>query len=205
MPRSWFKKRGGRENFEFLFAEQVKPIAYLEIGVHLGGSMLWMAKNPLSIPGSYGVGVDPYCPMKRQNQDVVNDRYEEMRLSLEPYDNIRLVRDFSSRWLRKQSQPHAYDVIYIDGDHSAIFVLEDTVLSWPLLKNGGLLIWDDYSLTKRHKTVKDAADAFMSCLPKRSFERVAAPSEYQAVIRKKHDVNSSEELPNGKPRQGTVI
>ncbi len=209
-PRSWFKKRGGKDNFEFLFGDD-KPvkfpeaISYLEIGVHAGGSMLWMADNVLNVPGSRGVGVDPYCPMHKQNQSVVDKRYEKMRLDLKPYENIKLVRDYSSRWLRKQSQPYAYDVIYIDGDHSAIFCLEDTVLAWPLLKTGGLLIWDDYSLVKRKKAVKSAADAFLSCLPADCHERIEAPSDYQAVVQKTGEVHSSEELPDGKPRLGTVI
>ncbi len=39
----------------------------------------------------------------------------------------------------------SFDVIYVDGDHWAAPVLEDAVLSWRLLKPGGLLIFDDYA------------------------------------------------------------
>ena len=38
----------------------------------------------------------------------------------------------------------SYDIIYVDGSHNADDVLEDAVLSWRLLKDGGLLIFDDY-------------------------------------------------------------
>lgn len=37
-----------------------------------------------------------------------------------------------------------FDVIYVDADHRFDTVLLDTVLSWPLLRPGGHLIWDDY-------------------------------------------------------------
>jgi predicted O-methyltransferase YrrM len=37
-----------------------------------------------------------------------------------------------------------YDIIYIDGDHHSHSVLEDAILSWPLLKKGGIMIFDDY-------------------------------------------------------------
>ncbi len=40
---------------------------------------------------------------------------------------------------------HSFHIIYIDGDHVARAVLEDAVLSWRLLKAGGLIIFDDYA------------------------------------------------------------
>ncbi len=36
-----------------------------------------------------------------------------------------------------------YDFVYVDGSHRASDVLTDAVLAWPLLKAGGLLIFDD--------------------------------------------------------------
>jgi hypothetical protein len=35
-------------------------------------------------------------------------------------------------------------VIYIDGSHFYRHVMLDTLMTWPLLKVGGVLIWDDY-------------------------------------------------------------
>ena len=37
-----------------------------------------------------------------------------------------------------------YDFIYIDGSHVAKDVLTDACMAWPLLKQGGLLVFDDY-------------------------------------------------------------
>jgi predicted O-methyltransferase YrrM len=39
-----------------------------------------------------------------------------------------------------------FDLIYVDGGHARDDVLMDSLLSWRLLKAGGILIWDDYEL-----------------------------------------------------------
>lgn len=62
----------------------------------------------------------------------------------------------------------SYDFIYIDGDHHAASVLEDAVLSFPLLKKGGIMIFDDYRWGEQLETTperlnipKPAIDAFL--------------------------------------------
>lgn len=40
---------------------------------------------------------------------------------------------------------NSYDIVYIDGSHKASDVLEDAVISWRLVKPGGLIIFDDYN------------------------------------------------------------
>ena len=42
-------------------------------------------------------------------------------------------------------QNKKYDLIFIDGNHVAPYVLTDSVMSWPLLKVGGYMLFDDYS------------------------------------------------------------
>ena len=37
-----------------------------------------------------------------------------------------------------------FDFIYIDGDHTSNGVYEDAILSFPLLKQGGIMAFDDY-------------------------------------------------------------
>jgi predicted O-methyltransferase YrrM len=68
----------------------------------------------------------------------------------------------------------SFDIVYIDGSHATADVLEDAVLSYRLLKPGGVLIFDDYRgagalgqgpLT-RDKTSdfpKAAIDRFVQC------------------------------------------
>src|SRR5947209_6894232 len=37
-----------------------------------------------------------------------------------------------------------FDVIYIDGSHRHDDILVDSLLAWPLLRVGGLMMFDDY-------------------------------------------------------------
>ena len=37
-----------------------------------------------------------------------------------------------------------YDIIFIDGNHTAPYVLSDAIMSWKLLKVNGIMIFDDY-------------------------------------------------------------
>ena len=52
-----------------------------------------------------------------------------------------------------------YDIIYIDGSHATSDVLEDAVLSYRLLKPGGLLIFDDYHWAGRSIRGRDSRRA----------------------------------------------
>ena len=37
-----------------------------------------------------------------------------------------------------------FDLIYIDGEHHAASVLEDAILTFPMLKVGGAVVFDDF-------------------------------------------------------------
>ena len=49
----------------------------------------------------------------------------------------------SERLIELRTQNAPFDLNYIDGSHTANDVLEDAVLSWPMLKEGGTLVFDD--------------------------------------------------------------
>ncbi len=61
-----------------------------------------------------------------------------------------------------------YDIIYIDGYHHSHFVLADALNSWPLLRHGGLMIFDDYGWNypdyRAHEQPKAAIDAFLQLI-----------------------------------------
>jgi len=71
-------------------------------------------------------------------------------INTEPYGKkVKLFKGRSQEILRYGGfippllQP--YDFVYIDGSHKAVDVLEDAVLSFRLLKVGGLMMFDDYA------------------------------------------------------------
>ena len=77
-----------------------------------------------------------------------------------------------------------YDIIYIDGCHLASFVQQDAALSWPLLKNRGLMIFDDYEWTDPNYPGQDCKlgiNAFLTSIAEQ-FEILY--QGYQVIIRK---------------------
>jgi predicted O-methyltransferase YrrM len=56
----------------------------------------------------------------------------------------------------------SFDVIYVDGDHTAAAALTDLVLSLQLIKKGGIIIADDY-LWDKAKDILDAPKFGIDC------------------------------------------
>jgi predicted O-methyltransferase YrrM len=81
------------------------------------------------------------------------------------------------------SGKHGYfDLIYIDGSHQAPDVLTDAVMSFQLLKVGGVMIFDDYlwSMDKPGfqdvlKMPKPAIDAFINIFQRKMSVFFGAP------------------------------
>src|SRR5262245_20729983 len=107
----------------------------------------------------------------------------------------RYTSSFSERVEKKKgtswdvlSQLHkvgrTFDVILIDADHRFDAVLIDTIKSWPLLRVGGYLIWDDYLWTNeqvKYLSPKPAIDSWVY-----SRRNLIQPvfADYQICVRK---------------------
>ncbi len=80
---------------------------------------------------------------------------------------------------------NSFDFIYIDGSHLAKDVLVDACLSWPMLKKGGFMVFDDYAWKPPGFTLlqrpKLAVDAFTNMFED---ELIIAHSGYQLIVRK---------------------
>ena len=79
-------------------------------------------------------------------------------------EKVRKIVGKSQQILR--SLPlYFYDFVYIDGSHLASDVLEDAVLSWALVKIGGMIIFDDYDFIFADNPLQNpkvAIDAFVA-------------------------------------------
>ena len=81
----------------------------------------------------------------------------------------------------KNSTKEKYDIVYIDASHKAKDVMVDTVLSWEMLKIGGIMMFDDYEWgfpTERYNKPKTALDGFLA----------AYESKYE-IIQKKYQLH----------------
>jgi predicted O-methyltransferase YrrM len=117
-------------------------VRYLEVGVFEGRSLLWMLDEVLTSPTAHATAVDPFfdAPVERRfRANLARSGHAEKVTVLKGLSQIELRR------LPLES----FDVIYIDGSHTADDVLADATLSWELLRVGGLLIFDDYRWTGR--------------------------------------------------------
>lgn len=80
-------------------------------------------------------------------------------------DRFQFVHGDSAEMLEViRAQGLTFDWIYIDGDHEYEGVKRDTELAWPLLNEGGVMVWDDYNPTdpevRRWPGVRKAIDEF---------------------------------------------
>ena len=111
-------------------------IHYLEIGVFEGRSIIWMLENILTHPTAKLTCIDIF-PGDLKDRFLAN-------LEISGFaDKATVITGKSQIELRKLPF-NSFDIIYIDGSHTADDVLTDAVLSWPLLKSGGAIIFDDY-------------------------------------------------------------
>ena len=133
------------------FAHQ-PDLEFLEIGTFEGASACWLLNNILTGEGSVITCVDTFDGAGQGAWRLQDEGSESM--SIEDRFDFNIKQTGGAHKVRKligSSQEvlrglpfSTYNLIYIDGSHKAINVLEDAVLAWPLLKEGGLLIFDDY-------------------------------------------------------------
>jgi cephalosporin hydroxylase len=88
------------------------------------------------------------------------------------------------KYMKPEAAP-MYDFVYIDGSHIAKDVLTDACMAWPLLKKGGLMVFDDYMWGNPRDILhrpKIAVDAFTTMFAE---ELDIVHMGYQFVVRKK--------------------
>lgn len=166
--------------------ESIKVI--LEIGAFEGRASVWFLQN---FPYAYLIAVDNFEgdeDLKRNKIDF-NGTAERWFHNVEPWRGRAGIRiGQSSKVLGDLNFHHnstCYDLILVDGDHSAQGCLSDLVMSWHLLNKGGFMIIDDYGWGNGRpelETPKPAIDAFL---------KIYAPEievlhlDYQAIVRRK--------------------
>ena len=92
-----------------------------------------MLENVLTHPTSHLTGIDiEISPLLRANIEKSGQA-----------SRVTLLEGTSQAELRKLPD-ESFDIIYIDGSHTADDVLADAVMSWQLVRPGGIVIYDDY-------------------------------------------------------------
>ena len=147
---NWFEYV--RSNFE----EFLTPLAgkedlrFLQLGVFTGDASLWMLENILTHPSSRLTDVDTWQGSKEAAHDDMNfeDVYNTYLHKISDYEQSHIIikRSTTIKYLVQwYDLSETFDFIYIDADHTTVGVLVDAELSWPLLKSGGIMAFDDYT------------------------------------------------------------
>ena len=158
-----------------------KELHILEIGSFEGKSTVWFLENLLQNKNSTITCVDPWMSYS-QDKDSLNSYFKEknewdltkrktkeifLYNIVESGDSGKVIirQGFSDKVLPSLiTEQKTYDIIYIDGNHTAPYVMMDSVMSWPLLKKGGIMIFDDYTWGLDRPTTtrpKESIDYFM--------------------------------------------
>lgn len=186
-----------QKNIMYLINEYGLPQTVIEIGLFEGNTTFNLSYNlAKNNPNYTHYAIDPYGDSDDlPDSEIVRARelFLENLNGYEYKDNIKFINDYSWYGLLDLIVNNVQaDLIYIDGDHRASSVLEDLVLSFRLLKPGGIILCDD-SLSWKHRdkngtpslqsSPKLAVDNFIQCNWDK-LEVLDIPCGYQTAFRK---------------------
>lgn len=124
----------------------VPNLNFLEIGSFEGKSSCWLLDNVLTDPSCHLFCADTFegspehDPMRVDYTKIYDTFMENVR----SHGNKVVVLKGISQDMIRDLPLRYYDFVYIDGSHYGSDVLEDAVISWRLLKSGGIMAFDDY-------------------------------------------------------------
>ena len=163
----------------------------LELGAYEGRSTAWIVENMLEDDGvlisvdtwegaeeHVAAGEDMGAVEKNfdHNLNILNERYEKRTI-------LKFKKTSYDAMVSLGGGP-PFDFIYIDASHTAPDVLTDACMAWPLLKENGILVFDDYMWGEPRDILhrpKAAIDAFSNI-----FAEKLAPLHvgYQYIVQK---------------------
>ena len=178
--KKWYKKNKNRirsdkytftNNYpaSFLNSEFMKTfdidskLKFMEIGAQEGHNCIKLVNNFLKNKDSR-----LYCLELFPEDKFGMEENFDHNISLLKEDAEKIIKMSgpsykSLRELSCHEHMETFDLIYMDGWHGAHGVIDDLVLSWKLLKVGGIVVLDDYlwgSDMKEFRRPKIAIDSF---------------------------------------------
>ena len=146
--QDWFSHN--IRNFEFCMSALETKQDFLEIGCFEGRASVWMLQNGLDPDGKLTCidtfqGSEEHAAMGlnlNELLDTFKQNVEEGKVADQVVESIQAT---SYPGLAKLIQRgDEFDFIYVDGSHTAPDVMTDACMAFGLLKQGGIMLFDDY-------------------------------------------------------------
>lgn len=175
------------------FGSAEKPVRhFLEVGSFEGRSAVWIMENMMQ-DGDSLTCIDTWAGGEEHGAEdmrAVEGRFEhniQVAKGKLGRRNVRTWKCDSVISLAEELQyaRGMYHFVYIDGSHTAKDVLTDACMAWPLLKKGGIVVFDDYLWGDPRDVLhrpKVAIDAFCNIFAE---EVDIVHMGYQLIVRKK--------------------
>lgn len=154
--------------FKFLDSKKDESLDILEVGVAQCGTGLHILEN---YPNFNYTGLDKWeydTSLQHESNKLRNWNsqekwdgiYKTVLQNTEKFgERCQIIRECSREFLPTYTKK--FDVIHIDGDHSADGVYQDLVLCHSLLKSNGIMWMDDVEMS----SVKQGIDKFLEKYP----------------------------------------
>ena len=176
----WFSERGGKTWDKVLHKRNIETA--LEIGCYEGQASVYLLDKFENLELTV---IDIFDAKAAEDWDGYVDNYEDR------FDNN--VKEYGDRVIKYKGKSfeylaqeiyvgNSYDLIFVDGDHRGLPAMQDCVMSLELLREGGLMIIDDYNTNIPWLT--EAVDAFAKLLPKDKYKTGTTPDGQQFTVKR---------------------
>jgi len=165
-----------------------EPYKILEIGTYCGTSLIKIVQM---IPNSAGFGIDAW---KNYEENELLSRIEETGIAKSFLKNVHIAglekrvcgicQDSTIALINMLKYNDGYDFIYVDGSHKLLDCYTDLILSWRLLKSGGIMGIDDY-LWNNQDLLGSPFESVNHFLKKYENEMNVLAKDYRVFIEKK--------------------
>ncbi len=190
------------ENWQAILDEfRGRPkIRALEIGCFEGRATRWLLENILTGTGSGITVIDTFKgdPLLWEDvrREIGRGRTALLRRNLEERFR-RNVGDYADRTTVEVGRSHSvlrrygkegrqgpFDFVYVDGSHRPDDVRRDADLTWPLVRSGGIVIFDDYEAFWGSADPRQPRAGIDSFLSGHVGQYKVVSSGYQMILRK---------------------
>jgi predicted O-methyltransferase YrrM len=166
-----------------------RPCEVLEIGSWEGRSAIFflefLPQSRVTCVDTFGGGAENHAsPTESRQIASIERRFDANMRSYGA--RAEKIKATSVAALTRLAQSSAvFDLIYVDGSHMRDDVMVDSLLAWPLLRPGGIVIWDDYAGGNDKPAAERVMPAVEVFLAWHFGEYVELHRGYQVMVQKK--------------------